>query len=79
MRKKYLIPSTFLIIVLVFNFSPLAYLLKENYTYSNYNGDFRDDELGGKGGFTFGGVLESFDVYKKQHKQKDTTLTVLSH
>jgi hypothetical protein len=38
-----------LIILVIFNYSPISYLLKENYNYTNYDHTFFLGEEGGKG------------------------------
>lgn len=34
-------------VLLIMNFTPLSYVLHENYTYRNFDGSFRDAEEGG--------------------------------
>lgn len=63
-------------VLLIFNFTPLSYILHENYTYSNGDGSFSDsEEAGGKPAFLT--VTYDFRDFLKKHpeqKAKDSTL-----
>lgn len=63
-------------LILVGNFTPVSYLLHENYTYSNFDGSFIDsEEAGGKPAYLT--VTYDFRDFLKKHPdkaQKDTTL-----
>ncbi len=51
-----------------------TYFFKENYTYRNYNGDFRCSEWKGKGS-SYKGCIRVYKIYLKNHHNiKDKTL-----
>ena len=64
------------VILLISNFTPISYILHENYTYSNYDGSFNgDEESGGTGAFKT--VQYDYRDFLKVHpdkKAKDSTL-----
>jgi hypothetical protein len=68
---------TILVFILIINLPPLmwlSYFFKENFTYSNYNGDFTCGEWGGKGS-SFKGCNRVYDYYIENHRNiKDKTL-----
>lgn len=63
-------------VILIANFTPVSYLLHENYTYSNHDGSFIDsEEAGGKPAFLT--VTYNYRDFLKKHpdqKAKDSTL-----
>ncbi|PTR00074.1 hypothetical protein C8P68_102906 [Mucilaginibacter yixingensis] len=60
-----------LIIYLLTNYTPISYLLKEDYTYSNVDGSYTDSEEGGKGN-TYETVIRRYATFLCRHPDKDT-------
>ncbi len=68
MKKNIII--TIIAIILIFNYTPINYILKENYTYSNFDGSFTFSEEGGKG-FNYTSVIRAYTYFLCQHPEKD--------
>lgn len=72
MKKGIFIPV--LTIIIVSNVTPIVYFFKDDYAFSNHNGEFYVSELGGKGR-SFTSIKDGFDFYSKEHPlEKDKTL-----
>lgn len=61
---------TLLIVFLLFNYTPLNYILKEDYTYSNIDGSYTDSEEGGKG-FDYETIVRRYATFMCKHPDKD--------
>ena len=55
------ITGVVIIILFIFNYTPISYLLKENYSYTNYDQTFKISEEAGKG--------FDFDVVKIRYER----------
>ncbi|OOQ61542.1 hypothetical protein BC343_00225 [Mucilaginibacter pedocola] len=58
------------LVYLLTNYSPINFLLKENYTYSNIDGSFIISEECGKG-FNYEYVIRRYAVYLYQNPEKN--------
>jgi hypothetical protein len=58
------------VVYLLTNYTPLNYLLKEDYTYSNIDNTFNFSEEGGKG-ISYESVIRNYAVFLCRHPDKD--------
>jgi hypothetical protein len=73
---KKVIVIILVLLVAISNFSPISYLLKENYSYSNIDGSFKFHEEGGAG-YNFAMAKKRYEWFLKDNPEKakrDSTL-----
>lgn len=57
------------VIVLILNLTPISYLLKEDYSYSNADGSYTFNEEGGAG-FNFDMAKQRYKWFLQEHPEK---------
>jgi hypothetical protein len=65
---KKIILIIFLVVVFIFNLTPVSYLLKENYTYRNSDGSYTFQEEGG--GYNFNMAKTRYKWFLREHPSK---------
>ncbi|QHS56569.1 hypothetical protein GWR56_13830 [Mucilaginibacter sp. 14171R-50] len=68
MKTIKIIAGTF-VILFILNYTPIAYILKENYRYRNFDNSFVIDEAGGKG-FDYEIIKIRYKRFLDQHPSK---------
>ena len=69
-KRTKVITVTVVVIILLANYSPLNYFLRQNYTYSNIDGSFTFSEEYGKG-FDHLSVFRRYAVFLARNPDKD--------